>query len=239
MYCGTFTIVARCERTGMLGIAVASNDLAVGAHVPYLKAGAGTIATQAFFNPLIGLEGLQLLEQGAGAEETVALLVQADDGRDFRQFLVVDRLGQAAAHTGAECIDWAGHLVRPGFAVAGTMLHSDETLRAMAATFTANSRYDLPERLLLALEWGQAAGGDRRGCRAAALCVVDREDYRYLDLRVDDHADPTRELRRLFEQARQQGLLDQPDGRPTRDNPIGNLTMLQQRAKLLRRGVGV
>lgn len=237
MYCGGFSIVARCEQTGMLGIAVVSSDLAAGAHVPYLKAGAGAIVTQAFFNPLIGLEGLQLLEQATDPEEAAALLVQADDGRDFRQFAIVDRAGRAAAHTGAECIGWAGHLVRPGFAVAGNMLTNDDVLRAMASTFIANQQYDLPDRLMLTLEWGLAAGGNRRTPKAAALCVVQSEDYRYLDLRVDHHRDPVRELRSLFEQARQDGLLEQDD-RPTKENPVGNLRAVQYRAAALRRETG-
>jgi uncharacterized Ntn-hydrolase superfamily protein len=237
MYCGAFSIVARCDQTGMLGVAVVSGDLAAGAHVPYLKAGVGAVATQAFFNPLIGLEGLQVLEQGTHPEEAVSLLAQADDGRDFRQFAMVDGQGRAAAYTGSECIGWAGHIARPGFAVLGNKLTGDDSMRAMAATFIANNQYDLPERLLLTLEWGQAAGGQRREARAAAICVVRNEDYRFLDLRIDHDADPVKELRRLFEQARQDGVLDQ-DERPTTENPVGNLRAVRYKTAALRRETG-
>ena len=233
MYCGAFTIVARCERTGMLGVGLVSSSLAGGAHVPHLKTGAGVIATQGFVNPLIGVEGLELLAQGTASHEAVALLAEADDGRDFRQFALVNAAGQAAAHTGTECIGWAGQIVRPGFAVIGNMLMGDDTLRAMASTFLANSIYELPDRLLLALEWGQAAGGDRRAPRSAALSVVQAQDYRYVDLRVDSHPDAVRELRRLFEETREDGLLDQ-DERPTKENPVGDLRLVRSRVEFLR-----
>lgn len=220
MHLATFSINARCPRTGMLGVAVASRFLAVGALCPFAGAGVGAIATQALVNPLLGTRGLELLEQGYSSSEALAKLLAQDEGREYRQITIVDRAGRSAAFTGSETVGWSGHRNGPDYAVAGNMLVGPKVIDSMAESFEGSAGQSLPERLLLALEAGQAAGGDKRGKQSAALYVVENEEYPYLDLRVDDHPDPTVELRRLLTLADQlwgqfRGLL------PTRANPSG------------------
>lgn len=200
----TFSIVAYDPANGDLGIAVQSKFLAVGAVVPWARAGVGAIATQSYANTSYGPEGLRLLALGLSAEEALAQLLAADEEREHRQVGLVNAQGRAAAFTGGECFAWAGHRVGPNYGCQGNILVSEATVEAMASTFEASSG-PLAERLLAALAAGQAAGGDRRGRQSAALLVVrERGGYggfndRYLDLRVDDHSKPIAELRRLLE----------------------------------------
>jgi uncharacterized Ntn-hydrolase superfamily protein len=207
----TFSIVAWDERTGMTGVAVATKHLAVGALVPHAKAGVGAIATQAQTNPLLGIRGLHLLERRVATEsifdETPAaavidLLLDRDEQRHERQLHLVDHNGNSAAWTGRNCIDWAGHLSFPGFSVAGNMLVGPETLDAMAETYQRSVGLDFCHRLIMSLEAGDAAGGDKRGKQSAALYVMHQDVYPHLDLRVDHHPNPISELRYLFEESR-------------------------------------
>jgi len=140
-----------------------------------------------------------------------------------RQLGMVDRDGGSAAWTGKDCTQWFGHLTGSDFAVQGNMLVGEPTIRAMADAFVAGAALDLPERLIAVLEAGQAAGGDKRGRQSAALKVYNREDYPWLDLRVDEHRYPIAELRRVYEVARHQ-LLPFIAGMPTRATPLGNLS---------------
>lgn len=195
----TFSIAARCPRTGMLGVATASKALAAGALVPYCRAGVGAIASQSFVNPYLGIDGLQLLAQGLPAERALEHLVRADGGRDLRQLAIVDRDGRVAAYTGARCIPWAGHLSGAAYVCLGNILAGQHVVEAMARAFEASPHEELPERLLRALEAGQDAGGDRRGRQSAGVLVVHQEEYPWCDLRVDDHPDPIPELRRIYE----------------------------------------
>lgn len=201
---GTFSIVACDQATGELGVAVHSKFLAVGAVVPWAKAGFGAIATQSYANVSYGPEGLALLSQRLSPEEVLERLLQADSERDLRQVGIVDAYGRAAAFTGKQCLPWAGHIVGSGFACQGNILASQKVVESMAEAFV-RSPGALAQRLLAALEAGQAAGGDRRGQQSAALLVVkERGGYggftdRYIDLRVDDHPKPIAELRRLYE----------------------------------------
>lgn len=195
----TFSIAARCPRTGMLGVATASKALAAGALVPYCRAGVGAIASQSFVNPYLGIDGLELLAQGLPAERALEHLVRADRGRDLRQLAIVDRDGRVAAYTGARCIPWAGHVSGAGYVCLGNILAGQHVVEAMARAFEASPHEELPERLLRALEAGQEAGGDRRGRQSAGLLVVHQEEYPWCDLRVDDHPDPIPELRRIYE----------------------------------------
>lgn len=195
----TFSIAARCPRTGMLGVATASKALAAGALVPYCRAGVGAIASQSFVNPYLGIDGLQLLAQGVPAERALEHLVRADGGRDLRQLAIVDRDGRVAAYTGARCIPWAGHLSGAAYVCLGNILAGQHVVEAMARAFEASPHEELPERLLRALEAGQDAGGDRRGRQSAGILVVRQEEYPWCDLRVDDHPDPIPELRRIYE----------------------------------------
>ncbi|MDW8070049.1 MAG: DUF1028 domain-containing protein [Anaerolineae bacterium] len=199
----TFSIVARDARTGDLGVAVQSKFLAVGSLVPWAKAGVGAIATQAALNAAYGLEGLRLLANGWSAPEALNHMVAMDSDADIRQVLIVDAAGRAAAFTGAQCYAWAGHIVGEGYACAGNILVSRDTVEAMARTFETTDG-PLAHRLVAALAAGQAAGGDRRGQQSAAVLVVRtaggyaaRTD-RYVDLRVDDHPQPIAELQRLL-----------------------------------------
>jgi uncharacterized Ntn-hydrolase superfamily protein len=199
----TFSIVGRDAQTGDLGIAVQSKFLGVGAVVPWVKAGVGAVATQAWANTSYGPRGLALLEKGKSAEDALRALTADDEQAAHRQAGIVDAQGRSATYTGASCYSWAGGLAGPDFAAQGNILVGEETVRALAETFQ-QAQGSLWRRLLEALIAGQAAGGDSRGMQSAAL-VVAREaggyggfNDRFIDLRVDDHADPIQELGRLM-----------------------------------------
>jgi uncharacterized Ntn-hydrolase superfamily protein len=194
----TFSIVAHCPQTGELGIAVSTAIPAVGAINPFAKAGVGAIATQAVSNPYLGIDGLSLLAQGLAATEVLDQLLRADTDREKRQLSIVDAQGNTAAFTGNEVEPWRGHRVGQGYVIAGNLLVSEETILAMAGAFEG-AQGALGERLLVALEAGQAAGGDRRGKVSAALVVVRDQEYPYINLRVDEHPKPVAELRRIFD----------------------------------------
>jgi uncharacterized Ntn-hydrolase superfamily protein len=198
----TFSIVARDPATGELGVAVQSRFFAVGAAVPFAEGDVGAIASQAMGNPIYGTRGLQLLRAGHSVQETLAILLKDDPQRDHRQVGIVDAKGQSVAHTGSRTFAWAGHRTGPDFAIQGNILVSEQTVIAMERAFT-ETRGMLGERLIRALEEGQKAGGDSRGMQSAALLIVKKgQGYggtdRYCDLRVDDHTEPIKELRRLF-----------------------------------------
>jgi uncharacterized Ntn-hydrolase superfamily protein len=204
----TFSIVGSDPSNGDLGVVVASKFPSVGAVVPWAKAGIGAVATQSWANTAFGPEGLALIEGGASASGALDALLRADEGRDDRQVGIVDARGGSATFTGATCMDWAGGATgdAPGavFAAQGNILAGPEVVDDLARAFT-ETQGDLCDRLLAALEAGDAAGGDRRGRQSAALLVVreaggyEGRNDRYIDLRVDDHADPIGELRRIFE----------------------------------------
>jgi uncharacterized Ntn-hydrolase superfamily protein len=200
----TYSIVACDLDAGQWGVATQSKFLAVGSVVPWAKPGVGAIATQAYANPRYGPEGLQLLAQGLSAAEVVARLTEADDGRADRQVGVVDAQGTGATYTGSDCMDWAGGLAGPGFAAQGNILVGEETVAALATTFTATDGQPLAARLLECLAAAQTAGGDRRGQQSAALLVVEKDggyaglSDSLVDLRVDDHEQPVSELARLY-----------------------------------------
>lgn len=204
MSLSTFSICALDQNTGDFGVAVQSKFLAVGAIVPWARAGIGAIATQAHANVSFGPVGLDLLEQDMGAIDTLEQLLEEDEGRQLRQVGLVDADGTAAAFTGEACMEWAGHITGPGYTVQGNILAGASVLEAMATTFEIMEEEDLSERLLAGLEAGQEAGGDKRGQQSAALLVV-RENGGYgstsdrmVDLRVDDHSSPIEELQRLY-----------------------------------------
>lgn len=195
----TFSIVAYCPRTGMLGVAVSTAVPAVGALCPFVRPGVGAVSTQSWVNPYLALRALDLMQAGQSGPAALEAVLGDDPARDLRQIGVVDAVGRAAAWSGAQCTPWFGHIVESNFAVQGNMLMGEATIVAMAGAFRASDGRELPERLLLALEAGQAAGGDKRGRQSAALKVYHLEDYAWLDLRVDEHAAPVMELRRVFD----------------------------------------
>jgi uncharacterized Ntn-hydrolase superfamily protein len=196
----TWSIVAR-DADGSFGVAIASRFFAVGALCVHTRRAVGALATQALMNPLYGPAGLELLADGIPAEEIVRRLTDADDGGAQRQLHLIGARGRAAAHTGTQCVEWCGHQLHDDFSVAGNMLAGADVLQATAAAFVAVAGQPLAERLLAAMAAGEAAGGDKRGKQAAALRTHGDEDYPRLDLRVDDHAQPLAELRRLYEKS--------------------------------------
>lgn len=218
----TWSIVARDEMTGRIGIAVATRAFAVGALVPHIRTGIGAVATQAWTNPYFGPRGLALLAAGATAEDTVRMLLTADEGRDHRQLHVMDRHGGLAAATGSACVEWCGHLVRDTFSVAGNMLAGEGVINATADVYAAQSAQPFARRLLAAMRAGEEAGGDKRGKQSAALLIHDSEDYALVNIRVDDHADPLAELARLEGVHRQRFVHYRRFG-PGRDHPAGLL----------------
>jgi uncharacterized Ntn-hydrolase superfamily protein len=200
----TYSIVACDLDAGRWGVATQSKFLAVGSVVPWAAPHVGAVATQSYANPRYGPDGLALLRQGMSADEVVKRLTEADDGREHRQLGVVDARGDAATYTGSECHDWAGGRTGDGYAAQGNILVSAETVDALAETFEATAGQPLAERLLDCLDAAQAAGGDKRGQQSAALLVVEKDaGYAQLsdvvvELRVDDHARPLEELRRIY-----------------------------------------
>ncbi len=224
----TWSITARCPRTGQFGVAVSTCVPAVGSLCPYARAGAGAVATQSFVNPYLGSRGLDLLAEGMAAADVKESLLDFDPQPGLRQFAVVDREGRAAAFTGDDCDGWAGHHVGEGFVVAGNMLVGEDTITASVRAFEDASEESLAERLVRALEAGQAAGGDKRGRQSAAVKVVGTEEYAVVDLRVDEHPDPVAELRRVFGVAQEQ-LFPFLEMLPTRDNPAGHFDLAASR----------
>jgi len=200
----TYSIAAVDLENGDLGVAVASKFIAAGAIVPWVKTRVGAIATQALANPSYGPRGLELLEKGYSAKRVLEMLVSEDPLREHRQVGIVDARGEAAAFTGKECYPYAGHIVGSGYTVQGNIIAGPEVLEAMAKAFET-TKGELVDKLLSALEAGDNAGGDRRGKQSAAIIVLrEKGGYlglidKYVDLRVDDHPEPVRELRRIFE----------------------------------------
>ena len=218
----TWSIIARDAPSGRIGVAVATCNFAVGARVPHIRTGIGAVCTQALTNPFFGPRGLALLTAGGTAEDVVRMLMMADEGRDHRQVHVMDREGRFAAATGAACVGWCGHLIRATISVAGNMLAGPQVIEATADAYEAGADLPLPERLVRAMQAGEAAGGDKRGRQSAALIVHDEEDSAMLDIRVDDHTDPLVELARLELVSRERAIHARRFG-PTRDNPSGLL----------------
>jgi uncharacterized Ntn-hydrolase superfamily protein len=200
----TFSIVGFDPQTGDLGVAVQSKFLAVGAVVPFARAGVGAVATQSWANTSYGPRGLDLLAAGKSPDDAIAALTSADDRPQQRQVGVVDAQGRSASFTGASCYPWAGGMTGSHFAAQGNILVGEGTVRALAETFQ-RAQGSLARRLVQALAAGQRAGGDSRGQQSAALLVV-REaggyggfNDRMIDLRVDEHPQPITELARLLD----------------------------------------
>ena len=193
----TWSILALDPATGALGVAVATRFFAVGAVTPRVEGGVAALATQALVNPILGIEGMARLRQGGAPAAVMAALLEADAGQAHRQFHILSAAGEVAQHTGAHCIPWSGHVAGPGVSVAGNMLAGPQVVEATRDAFLATAGLPLEERLLAALEAGEAAGGDKRGRQSAALQVATRDPYPDLDIRADDHPDPLAELRRL------------------------------------------
>lgn len=194
--------------------------------VPWVRAGVGAVATQAFANTSYGPRGLDLLAAGTAPDDVAAALVADDDGRDDRQFGIVDMRGRAATYTGSRCIGYAGGIAGDGFAAQGNCLASAAVVDALASTF-ASSRGHLADRLVAALRAAQRHGGDKRGQQSAAL-IIERPgggyagfNARAVDLRVDDHAEPIEELARLLEMHKLYFFAAEPNDVLTIDDALG------------------
>jgi uncharacterized Ntn-hydrolase superfamily protein len=195
----TFSIVARCPRTRMFGIGIATSSIAVAARCIYAKAGVGAIATQASTDPRLGITGIKLLDMGFSAPKVLVELTASDPFIAKRQLSIVDKDGRSVCHTGADNREWCGHMHGPNFAAAANMVVGERVVKAMAEQFEGTPNLPLEERLLQAIEAGHDAGGEAIGEHSAGLLVVDREVFPRLDLRVDEHATAVAELRRIFE----------------------------------------
>jgi len=212
----TYSIVARDPATGQLGVAVQSHYFSVGRLVPWAEAGAGAVATQSLVRVDYGPRGLDLMRAGVEAADALAELVAADDNPDVRQVAMIDARGGVAAHTGPKCIPAAGHHVGTAFSVQANLMANDRVWPAMAEAYERGAG-DFAERLMLALEAAEAAGGDIRGKQSAAMLIVRAEpsgrpwEDRVVDLRVEDHPEPLAELRRLLRLRRAYDLTDEGD----------------------------
>jgi uncharacterized Ntn-hydrolase superfamily protein len=198
----TYSIVARDGTTGELGVAVQSHWFSVGPIVPWVEAGVGAVATQSFVDPAYGPRGLELMRSGRSAPDALKTLLAADDARDVRQVAMIDAQGRVDAWTGPKDIQAAGHHVGKDYSVQANLMLDDKVWPAMAKAFES-AKGDLADRMLAALDAAQAVGGDIRGQQSAALLVASGKPTgqpwkdRTFDLRVDDHLDPLKELRRL------------------------------------------
>ncbi|MFL5284125.1 MAG: DUF1028 domain-containing protein [Rhodopila sp.] len=193
----TWSILARDPATGALGAAVATRFFAVGALAIHVEGGVAALATQALINPMVAVHAMPRLRAGEAPDTVIGALMQADAGRAHRQVHVLDAAGRIAVHTGADCIGWCGSVRGIDISVAGNMLAGLEVVSRTLEAFQAAAG-SMAERLLAALEAGEAAGGDKRGRQSAALKVCTRDPYPDLDIRTDDHPDPLAELRRLY-----------------------------------------
>lgn len=200
----TYSIVARDPRTGEMGVGVQSHWFSVGSVVSWGEAGVGVVATQSLVNKSFGLRGLELLKQVKSPQEAIDILLSNDEGRDVRQVAILDAQGRVATHTGSKCIKQAGHIVGDNFSVQANLMLSDKVWPVMAEAFEKNYNMLLPERIIKSLEAAESVGGDIRGKQSAALLVVAGEPTEekwedpMIDLRVEDHKEPLKELNRLL-----------------------------------------
>jgi uncharacterized Ntn-hydrolase superfamily protein len=216
----TWSIVAHDPATGAFAVAVATRAFAVGASCPFVRAGVGAVSTQSFTNRYLGPAILDALARGLTPDAAIEGALAGDAGRGIRQVHAVDRHGRTAAWTGQNCVEWSGSVDAPAISIAGNMLAGEATVAATLGAWQAHPELDMPERLMAAMEAGEAAGGDRRGRQSAAMVLTTTGDFPDLDLRVDDSADPLPELRRvlgIWRRERAPGLATQP----SRANPSG------------------
>ncbi len=194
----TFTILARCPRTGALGIGIATYSLGVGGYCPAISPGVGVLSSQAFADPRLRPIGMQKLESGGSAGDALKAMQESDSYIEYRQIGIVDAQGTVAVHTGPSARSWAGHQTGDGWVAMGNVLAGPQVVDAMARTFQSSSDVALEERLLRSVEAGRDAGGQPEGQRSAALIVYHDESYPWMDLRVDAHDEPVGELRRVY-----------------------------------------
>ncbi len=194
----TWSIVARDPATGAFAVAITTCAFAVGARCTFVRAGVGAVATQSMTNPYLGPVILDGLARGLTPRAAIESAVAADEGSGMRQVHAVDARGRSAAWTGKNCVEWCGHQTADNVSVAGNMLAGAAVVADTAAMFATRTDLPFAERLMAALDAGEAAGGDKRGRQSAALKIVTTEDFADVDIRVDDHAAPLAEVSRLL-----------------------------------------
>lgn len=218
----TFSLVAHCPRTGHIGVGALTATVGVGKITCHAQAGAGAVSTQAFPNPYHAYDGMRLMAAGRSAQEALDMVLVADPGAAYRQVGVVDRFGRTAVHTGSQVLKWSGDRVGNGYAVQGNRLVGPETLDETARAFEESADQPLVERILWALEAGEATGADKEGALSGTVQIYGVEAYPLWDLRADHADDPAAELRRLQRELGEQ-LLPSIEKLPTRDDPIGQM----------------
>jgi uncharacterized Ntn-hydrolase superfamily protein len=233
----TYSLIAK-DADGRIGLIVASKFFACGAVVPFVSDKVA-VASQAFCNPIWGTEGRTRLMAGESAQDVLSDLVARDEGRAIRQAHMMDLDGKFAAHTGADCVDWAGHLIRADHSVAGNMLAGEQVIQATSDAYTAHADLPFADRLITAMKAGEDAGGDKRGRQAAGLVIHDGQSHPWLDLRADDHADPLDELSRLWDVAQERYVhfakgmptAERFSGYPTRDGIDADIAAAEAKRK--------
>jgi uncharacterized Ntn-hydrolase superfamily protein len=216
----TWSIVAHDPNSGAFAVAVATKAFAVGASCPFVRAGIGAVSTQSMTNRYLGPAILDAMARGLKPAAAIEGALAGDEGRGLRQVHAVDRNGRTAAWTGANCVEWCGSVSSGGISVAGNMLAGEATVAATLASWQQNRDVPMPDRLMAAMAAGEAAGGDRRGKQSAAMVMVTTEDFPDLNLRVDDHAEPLQEMRRLLAIWKVEGVLRNGIA-PSKANPSG------------------
>lgn len=234
----TWSIAAFEPTSEAFAVCVATRALAVGANCPFVRAGVGAVSTQSITNRYLGPAVLDGIAVGLAPEEAVTRALVADGGRNIRQVHAVDARGRTFAWTGENCVSWCGSIAGDNLSIAGNMLSGPDVLAATRATYLASAHLDLPDRLLAAMDAGEAAGGDRRGRQSAAMQIVTREDFPDLDLRVDDHAAPLTELRRLVDLWRGQQSV-RKGWAPTKANPSGETDLDKIEAAWIAQGLDI
>jgi uncharacterized Ntn-hydrolase superfamily protein len=216
----TWSIVAYDPNREAFAVAVATKAFAVGASCPFLRSGVGAVSTQSMTNRYLGPAVLDGMARGLTPSAAIEGALAGDTGRGIRQIHAIDRHGRTAAWTGENCVEWCGSVSSGGISVAGNMLANDQVVQATQAAWKAQPDLSMPERLMLAMEAGEAAGGDRRGRQSAAMQMVTTEDFPDLNLRVDDHTTPLEELRRLLGLWKTEGV-SRLGMAPSKANPSG------------------
>jgi uncharacterized Ntn-hydrolase superfamily protein len=232
----TWSIVAHDPNTGAFAVAVATKAFAVGAFCPFVRAGVGAVSTQSVTNRYLGPAVLDAMARGLTPAAAIEGALAGDEGKGIRQVHAVDSHGRTAAWTGQNCVEWCGSVAAGGISVAGNMLAGEPTVAATLAAWKTGRDLMMPDRLMQAMEAGEAAGGDRRGKQSAAMVMVTTEDFPDLNLRVDDHAEPLMELRRLLGLWKTEGVA-RLGMAPSKANPSGLTDLDQIEAGWIARGL--
>lgn len=232
----TWSIVAHDPNTGAFAVAVATKAFAVGAFCPFVRAGVGAVSTQSVTNRYLGPAVLDAMARGLAPAAAIEGALAGDEGKGIRQVHAVDSHGRTAAWTGQNCVEWCGSVAAGGISVAGNMLAGEPTVAATLAAWKTGRDLMMPDRLMQAMEAGEAAGGDRRGKQSAAMVMVTTEDFPDLNLRVDDHAEPLTELRRLLGLWKTEGVA-RLGMAPSKANPSGLTDLDQIEAGWIARGL--